>query len=93
MATVAPQPPQLDQLRDDLGNTAFAFRGYNVTNLERTPELLAVKAYADVMQRRLQEASEVCSDIKHRRVDLLTRVKEHRDTDLNSYDEAIAMIV
>jgi hypothetical protein len=29
-----------DLLKEGIGTTAFAFRGYNVTNLRRTPELL-----------------------------------------------------
>jgi [acyl-carrier-protein] S-malonyltransferase len=39
-----------------LGYTAFAFRGYNTTNLGRTSELLAHPAYGPVVERYLVEA-------------------------------------
>jgi hypothetical protein len=34
-----------DRHREGIRATAFAFRGYNVTNLGRTPELLAHPSY------------------------------------------------
>src|SRR2546421_688582 len=37
------------------GVTAFAFRGYNVTNLGRTPELLDHPAYGPVVRAALSE--------------------------------------
>ena len=81
-------------LPSHLGASAFAFRGYNVTNLGRTPELLAHPAYGSVMERYLREASELCADIVKRPVDLVTRVREQRETSgLHEYAEDIALIV
>ena len=51
----------LTNLLDRLGFTAFAFRGYNTTNLGRTTELLAHPAYGPIVERYLVEASAICS--------------------------------
>jgi [acyl-carrier-protein] S-malonyltransferase len=80
-------------LADRLTTTAFAFRGYNTTNLGRTADLLAHRAYGSIVAAHLREASAVASDVVCRRVDLLDRVERRQETDLGSYDEAIALIV
>jgi len=80
-------------LLERLGSSAFAFRGYNMTNLGRSPELLAHPAYGPVLARYLNEASAVCSDVMKRPIDLVARVRERRETTIESYAEAIAMIV
>src|SRR4051794_32228043 len=80
-------------LQARIANTAFAFRGYNTTNLGRTPELLAHPAYGQTMQRYLQRASEVCAAIVHRPVDLVNIVKNREEPGLDRYAEAIALIV
>ena len=74
-------------------NSLFAFRGYNVTNLGRTPELLEHPLYGATVQAYLERASSVCAEVAQRPVDLVKRVRERRETDLSSYDEAIAMIM
>jgi [acyl-carrier-protein] S-malonyltransferase len=78
---------------DRLGSTAFAFRGYNVTNLGRSPELLAHPAYGPVLERFLIEASEICAGELDRKVDLVARVRENRETTLETYHEALALVV
>src|SRR5262249_45787609 len=76
-----------------LGSTAFAFRGYNVTNLGRTPELLAHPLYGSTVESHLREASQLCADVVKRPVDLVTRVRERRETaSLQDYAEDVAMI-
>lgn len=87
------QELSLSELRDDLNNVAFAFRGYNVTNLGRTPELLAHELAGPILREYLQRAAEVCGHIKGRRVDLVARVEQRRETSLATYDEAIALIM
>ena len=57
-------------LQSKIGTTAFAFRGYNITNLGRTPELLAHPAYGPTVRRYLQRGSEICAEIIGRPVDL-----------------------
>lgn len=76
-----------------LYSTAFAFRGYNVTNLGRSAELLAHPAYGPTVERYLREASAVAADVVRRPIDLVGRVRRNEETTLATYDEAIALIV
>ena len=80
------------QLTARLPATAFAFRGYNVTNLGRTPELFGVTAYRPILESYLQDASELCSDLIGRPVDLVQNVVDRRETSLDDYAEAVALI-
>lgn len=72
--------------------TAFAFRGYNITNLGRTPELLKVTAYRPILESHLQDASELCSELIGKKVDLIQSVVDRRETSLDNYAEAVALI-
>ena len=81
------------QLQHALPNAALAFRGYNVTNMGRTPELLACDAYRPILSSVLRDASDASSEILGRHVDLVARVQAGTDTTLNTYDEAIALIL
>ena len=49
-------------LQAGLPTAAFVFRGYNVTNLGRSAELLAHRAYGSVVAEVLAEASAVASE-------------------------------
>lgn len=80
-------------LLDRMGATAFAFRGYNTQNLGRSTELLAHGVYGPVLARYLAQASEISSDVLKRKIDLLRRVRENQETTIESYHEAIALIV
>jgi [acyl-carrier-protein] S-malonyltransferase len=80
-------------LLDRLGFTAFAFRGYNVRNLGRTTELLAHRVYGAVVERYLVEASKICADVTMQKVDLVGRVRQNLETTLETYHEAISLIV
>src|SRR5262245_27154837 len=74
--------------------TAFAFRGYNTTNLGRTAELLAHAVYGPLVEEALREGSEVCAKVIGRPVDLVTRVRNRIETpDLSTYPEDVALIV
>jgi [acyl-carrier-protein] S-malonyltransferase len=81
------------EISDRLGETAFAFRGYNQTNLGRTPELLAHRVYGPVVERRLREASQICSDLSGRQIDLVSRVREKRESTLATFGEDIGLII
>ena len=59
----------------------------------RSPELLDHWRYGSVVRRHLLNASHVCSDVIGRRVNLVQRVKDRRETTLRSYAEALALIV
>src|SRR5215475_8316880 len=77
-----------------LRQAAFAFRGYNVANLGRTPELLAHPAYGPTVAAVLDEASQTCAAVMGRPVDLLARVRTAQETtDLTTYAEDAALIV
>ncbi|MCA9217483.1 MAG: ACP S-malonyltransferase [Planctomycetales bacterium] len=80
-------------LNSRLKNAVFAFRGYNVTNLGKTPQLLAHPQYGPIVESYLTEASETCRDIIGRPVDLVQRVRDEKETELADYAEAIALIV
>jgi [acyl-carrier-protein] S-malonyltransferase len=80
-------------LQTKIGTTAFAFRGYNITNLGRTPELLAHPAYGKTLRRYLMRGSEICEEIVRRRVNLVAAATERREYGLDRYAEAVSMIV
>lgn len=80
-------------IRVDLKGTAWAFRGYNVTNLGRTPELLDHPVYGPIVERHLKEASELYAAATMKRVDLVKRVRLREETTLETYGEAVCLII
>lgn len=76
-----------------ISSTALAFRGYNVTNLGRTAELLKVDSYRDTLVHQLQRFSTLCSEYVDYSVDLLRRVETDSEPGLEHYAESIALIV
>ncbi len=87
-------PPHMDTpLRDRIATSAFAFRGYNVKNIGRSTELLQHHAYGPVVEEHLRRASELCSDTVHAKVDLVSRVRRNEDTDLETFADAIGLII
>ena len=81
------------ELTARMESAAFAFRGYNVTNLGRTPELLEHPAYGPIVERHLREASEWYAAATSQPVDLVNRVRQREETDLAGYAEALCLIV
>src|SRR5439155_13753496 len=81
------------QLLLRLPATALAFRGYNVTNLGRTAELLAHAAYGPTVEKHLRAASATASDALRRPIDLVARVRNGEETSLEAYGEAIALLM
>lgn len=80
-------------LPDRLATTAFAFRGYNVTNLGRTPELLEHPAYGPIVEDALREGAAVCTAATGRPCDLVARVRRRQETTgLDTYAEDISLI-
>ncbi len=86
-------PLNVEQLVRQLPRTAFAFRGYNVTNLGRTHELWEVEAYRPTLARWLGIGSEVCQKAHGRSTDLVARVVGRCEADLDHYADAVAMIM
>lgn len=92
MAT-ALAPLKTFEISDRMEQAAFAFRGYNQTNLGRTPELLAHAKYGQIVERRLREASEITSDALRTHVDLVERVRARRESTPDTFAEDIALIM
>ena len=82
----------VSDFRSQISTTAFAFRGYNVTNLGKTPELLEHHVAGPIMERHLREAGEIGSDLLGREFDLVERVRQREETTLEEYSEAICLI-
>ncbi len=80
-------------LRKRIGNAAFAFRGYNVTNLGRSLELLEHPLYAPVVTEILDQASAICKKACNREVDLVARVKAQAESSITSFPEDVSIIV
>ena len=82
-----------DSLRARLPQSALAFRGYNTTNLGRSHELLAHAAYGPTVRQFLNRGSRICSETTGRKIDLVDRVQDQRETALETYTDAISLIV
>ncbi|HWE37087.1 MAG TPA: ACP S-malonyltransferase [Isosphaeraceae bacterium] len=80
-------------LKKRIGTAAFAFRGYDVSNLGKSPELLEHKAFGPVVRAYLDEASALCAEVVRRPVDLAARVRDRVETTLASFPEDVATIV
>lgn len=83
----------LADLQNLWAGAALAFRGYNVTNLGRTPDLLAHPRYGPIVEANLERGSRAHREILDRPCDLVRRVRERRETSLDSYAEALTLIV
>ncbi len=88
MTTIAPV-----DLRHKLSRTGFSFRGYNVSNLGRTKELLEHPVYGAALEKHLLHTSELAADALNRRIDLVDRVRRGAEPELATYGEAIALIM
>ena len=84
------KPPELAAA---MATTAVAFRGYNATNLGRTAELLAIPSYATTMERWLARGSQVATRLLERPVDLLSMVRDQRESTLATYGESVAIVM
>ncbi len=80
-------------MRDQIPNAVLAFRGYNVTNLGRTLELLEQPAYSSIVEDHLALASRVCAKITGKPVDLLRRVRIGQEPELHEYADSIALVM
>jgi [acyl-carrier-protein] S-malonyltransferase len=82
-----------DELAQQMSHAALAFRGYNVTNLGRSRELLDHGLYGPTVERHLQELSPVTAETLKREVDLVRFVREGKERSLETYGEALSLIV
>lgn len=83
------------QLLARIGKSAFTFRGYNITNIGRSAELLEHPLYGADVEKALKEGTIVGNDLlPGQTIDLLERVKSKKETlDLSTYAEDIVLIV
>lgn len=81
------------KLHEQIGNTAFAFRGYNINNLGRTDELLNHHAYGPVVKEVLTEASELVSEAVNQKVDLVKRVNDKAESTLESFAQDMGQVI
>ena len=63
-----------DDLKKRIATAAIAFRGYDASNLGRSPELLEHPVYGPIVRAMLDSASALCSDVLGEKVDLAARV-------------------
>ncbi len=77
----------------DITCTALAFRGYNVTNLGRTAELLAKTAYRKILVEELQRFGAICDDYTDQPVDLVKRIEQGDEPGIAHYAESVALVV
>jgi [acyl-carrier-protein] S-malonyltransferase len=80
-------------LAEALPDAVLAFRGYNVVNLGRSRELLMHPAYGPTVERHLRELSQAAADVLGRPIDLIPRVLGNVETSIDTYGDAIALIV
>lgn len=77
----------------DPARMALAFRGYNITNLGRTRELLAHDRFGAYLRLELELASQMASDFLGRPVDLVATTREGIDLNETRYGESVAFIL
>jgi [acyl-carrier-protein] S-malonyltransferase len=81
------------QLKARLSTAAFAFRGYDVTNLGRSDELLAHHVYGRVVREELQKASRAYTQITGRPMDLVARVEARHEPTWEAYADAVVLVL
>ena len=69
----------------EVNEVVLAFRGYNVTNLGRTAELLACDAYSQIILEEFKLFSEICSQYTKESVDLTSFVTAGKEPGLARY--------
>jgi [acyl-carrier-protein] S-malonyltransferase len=82
-----------DDLRKQITTAAFAFRGYDTSNLGRSPELLEHRVYGPIVREVLDRASAVCSEVLKEDVDLAARVEARQPSTLETFPQDIGTIV
>lgn len=84
--------PEPTPIANRIDRTALAFRGYNTENLGRTAELLYVPRYREIVCERLTQASDVCSEVTGRSIDLIRHVERGEEAPLERYAESVALV-
>ena len=87
------RPIDAAELKHRMPQAALAYRGYNQTNLGRTTELLEHPKYGTIVGEYLRDAERTLQQVTGRPAALLDRVRRGEETTLESYAEAISLIV
>ncbi len=74
-------------------SAVIAFRGYNMTNLGRSAELLAHGDYGPIVREHLGQASEFCSQAAGQKIDLVQRVVAAAETRVEEFAQDVALVV
>jgi [acyl-carrier-protein] S-malonyltransferase len=77
----------------DLPRTAFAFRGYNTSNLGKTRQLREVPAYTRLIDEELNLFGSIASEVVGAPVDLVEVVAQSVELPLTRYAESVALVV
>lgn len=85
-------PPGFD-LKAGIGSAAIAFRGYDVSNLGRSLELLDHPIYGRIVAEELATASAIASDTLREPTDLAAYLRAQAPTSLEDFPRDVAMIV
>lgn len=81
------------ELNEQLPHAALAFRGYNVTNLGRSDELLKHPRYSAIVKDNLRAASKRATEVLDRQVDLVDLVSRGQEPSLEMYGESLALVL
>ncbi|MBV8676088.1 MAG: ACP S-malonyltransferase [Planctomycetaceae bacterium] len=92
LAQTAPRVSEVD-LKGRLPSTAFAFRGYDVTNLGRSLELLEHAVYGPVVRRVLDQVSEISTEAVGEKIDLASYIRANEASSLATFTHDVATIV
>jgi len=92
---VAPARRQVarEDLKKRISTAAIAFRGYDSSNMGRSPELLEHPVYAPIVRSTLDLASVLCSDALGEKVDLAARVLAREPSTLTTFVQDIGTVV
>ncbi len=82
-----------DDLKKRIATAALAFRGYDPTNLGRSPELLEHPRLRADRPGHLDAASVLCGDVLGKKVDLAARVLAREPSTLETFVQDIGTIV
>jgi [acyl-carrier-protein] S-malonyltransferase len=80
-------------LRARIGTAALAFRGYDVSNLGRSPELLSHPIYGTIVRATLDETSAIAAAALGEPVDLAAYVEAQQPAGLENFAIDVALIV
>ncbi|WP_435006663.1 ACP S-malonyltransferase [Tundrisphaera lichenicola] len=92
-STPVSKPSSPADLRRRMNSTVIAFRGFDVDNLGRSIEFLDHPRFGPIVLKVLDEASILCSDAIHTKVDLASHIRAGLRSNLDFFPQDVATIV